>query len=308
MENEQQIINLFENKVPKEFLGILHNGAQCFQKNNGVSLNAYWDCKEFDNRDEFYIILNAYFDLRFLIQKLPYKNDWRGKFDSAFFITMKSIGQSALALDKLTKYYCYSDSYAICRTMISKLNFLLICALNPNLFEIWFDNPKDERFLDGHIREELRNNGINTVSHLYALCSEIVHGHPIALNEIGFLNQGLFIKSPKINNDLWVIAKFVVAMSYQTIISMTLLDNGVGKIPEQLDLHDKLLKWLKETILVNNRVDHIFIFFPEERHVEKVGKNNYKIATFYDFNSISTQINKFHRKGQKKTLSKKYNE
>ena len=307
MDNRKQIINLLENKVPKEFLEILYKGAQYYQNNNGVSLNTYWENKEFDNRDEFYIVLNAYFDLRFLIEKLPYKNDWCGKFDSAFFITMKSIAQSALALDKLTKYYCYADSFSICRSMISKLNFLLICALNPNLFEIWFDNPKDERFLEGHIRQELRNNGINTVSHLYELCSEIIHGHPIALNEIGFLNKGLFLNNPRINNDLWVIAKFVVALSYHIIISMTLLDNGAGKIPEQLDLHDKLLSWLKEKILVNNRVDHIFLFFPEERHVEKVGKNKFEIATFYDFNSISTQINKFHRKGQKKTLSKKYN-
>nr|WP_321486882.1 hypothetical protein [uncultured Draconibacterium sp.] len=44
----------------------------------------------------------------------------------------------------------------------------------------------------------------------------------------------------------------------------------------------------------------------EDRHVEKMGKNEYVIGRNYNFNSIKEQIAKFHRKGQKKKLSKRY--
>lgn len=307
MIEDRHITNFLENGIPEDFFNILFIGAKYFEKNNGVLLKDYWQNKEFDNRDEFFIVLNAYYNLRYLVEKLPYVNDWRGKFDCAFLITMKSVAQSSLSLDVLTRKYCYSDCYTICRLMISKLNFLLLCALNPNLFEIWYKNPKDERFLDGHIREELKNNGIDTVPHLYKQCSEIIHGHPIALNEIGFLTKGLFVEHPKINNELWVIAKYVVAMQYQVVISMMSFDIGRSKIPEQLTLHENFIKWLKNKILVNNRIDHFFTFLCEERHVEKASKDQYKIGSFYDFDNITNQIHKFHRKGQKKTLSKKYN-
>lgn len=52
--------------------------------------------------------------------------------------------------------------------------------------------------------------------------------------------------------------------------------------------------------------DQLFTFMAQERHVEKIGKDNYIVGGSFDYDEIRIQIEKFHRIKQKKTLGKKY--
>ncbi|WP_432411168.1 hypothetical protein [Rasiella sp. SM2506] len=266
----------------------------------------YWTSKEFSNRDEFYVVLNAYFSLVTSVPKIPENNEWRLKFDVASLFQLKSNAQSAKSIDLLTQSKCYADSLSICRILISRLNLLLLCSLNPNLFNIWLKNPKDKIFLDGNIRNELKNNQLLLPTHLYEFYSEIIHGQIQGLAEIGYFEEGVFADVPSAENQIWVTAKFAIAASYYAILSMAIKDCEGKKIPEKFLKHQILFEWFKENYLVHNRIDQFWTFLLEDRHVEKVKKDEYIVGRNYDFDGIKEQIDKFHRKGQKKKLSKKY--
>ena len=270
-------------------------------------MGSYWNSEKFDNRDEFLVILNAYFALADSLKRITPHNDWRLKFDVAYLFQLKSTAQASLAINLLTQSYCYADALVVCRTMISKANLLVLCALNPNLVNEWLKNPKDERFLDGHIREELTNNGIYTIPHLYEHASEIIHGHARALSDVGYFNEGLFSEIPAINNQVYVIAKFIIAVSYQTMISMALQDCVGKRVSDELEAHYNFFDWLKDFFLAPNRIDHLFALVGEERHWDKTGKDKYVVGGSFDFDKIRDQIAKFHRKAQPKKLTKRYN-
>lgn len=310
MEDEQEVTKLFENlifnEIPEEMLSLLVSGGLYFEHMNGVPLSEYWNQKQFDNRDEFFVMLNSYFSLVSAINKTPHNNEWRLKFDVAYLFQLKSNAQSAKSLDILANSGCYADSYVICRAMISRVNLLMLCALNPNLFDQWLKNPKDERFLDGHVRSELINNGLNTIPHFYELMSEIIHGHATGLADIGYLQKGLFTEIKPIRNQIYVMAKFIIAMSYQLMLSMALQDCN-GKVPDGLRVYDDFFQWLKKHYLVHNRIDQLFTFMAEDRHTEKIGKDKYVVGSTYNYDEIRVQLSKFHRTGQSKKLSKKYN-
>ncbi len=267
----------------------------------------YWKSKEFTNRDEFYIVLSAYFGLVGAVNQNPEKNEWRLKFDVAFLFQLKSNAQSAKSIELLTNNKCYADALVICRTLISRLNLLILCALNPNLFNIWLKNPKEKIFLDGQIRNELKNNNISLPTHLYEFYSEITHGQIQGLGEIGYFEKGLFADVKPAENQIWVTAKFAIATIYFTVLCMAIQDCEGKPLPERFKKHQVLFEWLQKHYLVHNRIDQIWTFLLEDRHVEKVGKDEYIIGRNYDFNGIKEQIEKFHRKGQKKKLSKGYN-
>ena len=292
--------------IPDFAFSHIISGANFYRFNSGKSLFDIFNTNEFLSREEYYVILSSYLSLVGLSHNIKPKNEWRLKFDCAFLLQTKSIMQSSNSLDLLTKNCCYNDAFAICRTLISRLNLLLIFALNPDLFDEWLKNPKDEKFLDGHIRKELSNNGISTVDHLYELTSEIIHYHHDGLVNSGYFEKGGFVEIPGVSNQIYVIAKFVLGMMFQTVISMIIQDYDGESLPEDIGELDKLFNWFLNSYLVSNRYDHIFTFFAEDRHWEKVGKNKYKFWSEYNFIELRNQIIKFHRNNQKKKLSKKY--
>ncbi len=269
-------------------------------------MSEYWKLEEFTNRDEFYVVLNAYFGLVGAINQNPENNEWRLKFDVAFLFQLKSNSQSAKSIELLTDSKCYADSLVICRTLISRLNLLILCSLNPDLFDFWLKDSKNSIFLDGNIRNELKNNNISLPTHLYEFYSEITHGQVQSLAEIGYFEQGLFADVKLAENQVWVTAKFAIATIYFTALCMAIQDCEGKSIPERFKNHQILFEWLEKNYLIHNRIDQIWTFLLEERHVEKVRKNEYIVGRNYDFNAIKEQIAKFHRKGQKKKLSKKY--
>ncbi|KAF0148025.1 MAG: hypothetical protein FD143_2968 [Ignavibacteria bacterium] len=310
MENLKINPRLFEilkcNEIPDHSIANIVAGAAYYENLNGVPSTEYWNNKDFDTRDEFFVILNSFFGFFSLVKRIPERNEWRLKFDVAFLFQLKSTSQSAFSINLLTSKHCYPDAFAICRTMISRLNQLILFAFNPELFDEWLKNPKDEKFLDGHIRNELTNNGISTVSHLYELTSEIIHSQYEGLVNAGYFEKGLFPEIPALRNQIFVIAKFILGMSYQTVLSMFLKDCDENNIPDELKYYNDLFEWFLKSYLVPNRIDHVFTFLAEDRHVEKVGKDKYKIGSTFNFNEVRNQIGKYHRKGQPKRLSKKY--
>ena len=269
-------------------------------------MTEYWKSKDFTKRDEFYLVLNAYLGLVGAFYQNAENNEWRLKFDVAFLFQLKSNAQSAKSIELLVTNKCYADSLVICRTLISRLNLLILCSLNPDLFDFWLKNPKDKIFLDGQIRNELKNNSISLPTHLYEFYSEITHGQIQGLCEIGYLEQGLFADVKPAENQIWVTAKFAIATIYYTGLCMAIQDCEGKSIPERFKNHQILFDWLEKHYLAHNRIDQLWTFLMEDRHVEKVGRNEYVIGRGYDFKAIKEQIAKFHRKGQKKKLSKKY--
>lgn len=284
-------------------------GAHYLQELGGTPMTEYWQSEKLDLRDEFYIVLNSYFGATQIPRNIPHNNKWREAFDVVFLFPIKATAQSAVSLEILTSRYCYTDAFAVLRAMLSRANILLLCSLNPSLFDLWLKTPKDEKFLDGHIRKELENNGIFTVSHLYEFSSEILHGQAQALFDIGYFNKpGLFTEIQPIRNQVFVIAKYILAITTYSMIQMAILDFGTKKIPDDLTQFNELYKKFISTILIPNRFEHIWTLTAEERHWEKAGKNKYNVGGLYNFEKYSEILGKFHKdSGQKKKLSKKYN-
>ena len=297
---------LQKNGIPESTVPTVVAGAAYFEHMGGVASNEYWTSEKFDNRDEFFVVLNSYFGLVSLIHKLPHNNEWRLKFDVAFLFQVKSTAQAAKAINLLTGSHCYADAFAVCRTMISRLNLLILCALNPNLHSEWLKNPGDKRFLDVHIREELIKNGIPTVPHLYKFTSEIIHGKAEGLLSIGYLEKGLFSEIPAINNQIWVMAKFIVGMTYYVMLTIVLQDCEGKTIPDEVRSHKELFSWFSKSYLVYNRWDQLWTFIAEDRHWGKVDGDKTSCGGAFDFEGMRMQIEKHCKKGAEKKLSKKY--
>ncbi|MBI9034217.1 MAG: hypothetical protein JEZ03_07080 [Bacteroidales bacterium] len=283
-------------------------GGHYFEKIGGTPINEYWQTDKFDLRDEFYLVLNTYFGISTLPKNIKHNNSWREAFDVAFLFPIFAIVESSLSLELLTKNKCYIDCFAVLRAMLSRVNVLLLCSLKPSLFNEWMGNPKAEKFLDGHIRRELENNGVFTASHLYGFTSEILHGQVKSLFDIGYLYEPGFLNEVKpIRNQIFVIAKYILAIITYSMVQIAILDFGSKAVPKYLSDLDSLFEKYIDTILVPNRFEHIWTMHAEERHWEKVGKDKYIVGGLYDFKKYKEILGKFHmEKGQKKTLSKKY--
>ncbi len=287
---------LNNNSIPTCAHRSIINGACYFENATGVKLSEYWNLREFDNRDEFFVVLNSYFGLIGILNEVPHKNEWRLKFDVAYLFQLKPNAQSALALNLLTDRNCYADAYSVCRTMISRLNLTVLFAFNPELFDGWLKSPNDDKFKDGNVRKELHKVGMSTVPHLYRLTSEVIHNQFMGLADVGYFEQGLFPNLPGVKNEIWVIAKFVIGMTYNTILSMGLQDCEGDIIPERLEAHKEFLTWLKKNYFVNNRIDHVWTFIPEDRHRSKSNSYENKFMSCYDFDEVTKQIQLFHSK------------
>jgi len=293
--------------VPKETIPILAASAGYYKEIGGIHFIKYWKSPNFDNRDEFFITLNAYLGMGGLLQELNNNSGLKNEFYLAYLFQLKMYSQNALSLDILIDNNCYGDAFVVCRRMISNLNLLILFALNPNLFNDWLNNTKDEKYLDSHICDELEHRGINTVKHLYKYSSEINHNQFLPMINIGYFNSGLFPTIKHLNNQLYVMAKYIIGMAYSVAVNMMLNDYDYKPNNHDLSLHKILYDWLIRTVLDNNRIDHFFTFIAEDRHWEKVGKKKIKVGSYFSYKEIEREIRKFHKKsGQRKKLSKKY--
>jgi len=307
IKNADHIFSVLEaNKLPDSSIYIPVAGGSYFEHMGGVKMADYWLSKKFDNRDECFVVTNAFFSMTGLLIKHKYKNEWKLEFDVAHLFQVKSTAQSIVAINHLVKYNCYSDAYSICRTALSRLNLLMLFAFNPKLFDEWLNNPKHEKYLDGHVRAELENNGIKTLPHLYEFSSEIIHGQVEGLANIGYLEMGLFPEHIGIANNIWVIFKFIIGMAYCVVLNMAILDFNGAELPDDVKEHQGLFNWFLEHYFVFNRIDHLFALMAEDRHMEKIGKDKYYAGGSFQFAEFATQLAKFYKKGQKKKLSKKY--
>jgi hypothetical protein len=275
-----------------------------FQVIGGTKMDAYWnDSKLFDIRDEFYLVSNSYISVLRISQQID-AMDWLLKFQVAYLFQFKQNLQSIKSIDILTDQKCYADAFAVCRAMQSRANLLMLCSLEPNLFDHWLKNPKDPRFLDGHIKRELESNGLNTMDHIYELASEIIHGHLLGHSNIGFFTKGIFNYIPAIRNQIYVVGKFLLSIVAYSVLQATLIIN-----PHNEDLRemDELYNYFFGSVLAFSRLDNLWALIAEDRHWKKVGKKRFIAGSSYNFEQYREQLIKFHKPlRQKKRLSKEY--
>jgi len=291
---KDRMIRLTQYGVPRVGLTLLSAGSMYFEKIGGIPLTDYWNTSEFDNRDEFFLIANTYFSLSHLVTIVKPKNDWRLAFDVAFLFQAKANEQSILSIDRLTRARCYSDAFTLCRSLHSRLNFLLLCSLNPSLFDQWLRKPNEMRFVDGKIRKELKKHGLRLMEHLYKMYSEIVHGQYQALADSGYMETGIFPEILPISNQLYVTAKFLLSMSCYAMLSMAIVDLGTSPIPQEIQDHETLFDFLKKNVLVPNRFDHLWTIMAEERHWEKLQDGEYRIGDTFNYDVYRNLLYKFH--------------
>ena len=283
-------------------------GACFLQDEGGSAVESYWtDPNNFTARDEFYLIANTIIPLAQIASILEGEG-WLLTFQAAYLSQVKQNAQSVKALDLLSLANCYADTFGVIRAVHSRTNLLLLFSFNPNLFRHWLDNPKDPKYLDGHIRRELEKHGLRTMTHSYELASELLHGQMQAHSDVGLFEKGIFNNIPAIRNRLYILGKFVLAAFAYSIIQATL----VGKIHKAQNKREviefeSMFDNFFNTILSQNKWEHMFTIIAEERHWEKIGKNKYDIGGSFNYLEYKEQLLKFHRNsGQKKHLGKEY--
>jgi len=296
---------LSESHASKLVVGCMH-----YKNNGGVDPATYWqDSNNFNIRDEFFLIVNSHMVIFPLLvdQDVSDIEDWLGELQVAYLYYHKLNAQSIRSFDQLLSLKCYADAFAICRTLQSRVNMFLLCALSPKLFPHWTKYPNDPRYREGRVRKELASLGINTMDHVYKLASEIIHGHFSGNNDIGFFTKGLFVDIPAIHHQLYSILKFLLAASTYAFIQASLIglkSNSDLKHVADLDL---LFEHFFTNILVASRIDHFRTIIGEERHWKKTGTDRYNPGGVYSFDRIKEQIKHFHNTSSEKgKLSKKY--
>jgi hypothetical protein len=134
-----------------------------------------------------------------LFGRLP-QLSWQLEFDVAYLWFTKSSAQAGASIQLLTNAACYADAFVVLRSLHGRVNLLVLMSLGTHLFDEWLKSPKAPRFLDGNIRKELVNHGIYTFPHFYEHASEIAHGQFAGVSEAGYMEHGLFSRTPAIEN------------------------------------------------------------------------------------------------------------
>jgi len=305
---DEQIKFLINFEIPDNIIGDLIASGLYLEVNGGVPLNSYWqDVEQSTMRDEFYLTVNFMISFLGLIQKLEPVNEWRGLFDVAFLFQFKSNIQSICSVDYLTKKSCYGDAFSVLRTLHSRLNLLLLVSLEPRLFDEWLRHPKNPKFLDGHVRCELENNNIYTMKHIYEFASELVHGQFTSLNDIAYLEKGIFVNIPAVEHQIYALSKFIVSMIGFSMLSMVVTDIDKAILPEIVRSREVAFQIISEKFLTFNDLRNLFSVLAKDRHWVKVGKKKYHAGGIFNYSDYREQLWKFHRlTGQKKSLSKEY--
>lgn len=287
----------------------LVSGGMWFEESGGCALSTYWnDPEKFSMHDEFYLIANLLFSLAGFSNK-NIKNDDLLSYQVVYLYFLKPNAQSILSITNLIENKCYGDAFAVCRSLHARVNLMLLLSLEPKLFDDWLRNPKEDCYLEGHIRTELNKFGICTMDHIYKLASEVIHNQYQSNADIGYFEKGLFSDIPAIENQILVSAKYILAAAAYSMLQYGLLskaDNGAYKDYEIMNsFFNKLLK----SYLVQSRFEHLFTLIGEDRHWEKVGKNKVSMGGLFNFSTYSDNLSKFRSKkgkGQIKKLGKEY--
>ena len=307
--SEKQIETLLKLNFSGDQVAHLMNGAIWHENSGGSPISSYWeDPEKFTMRDELFLIVNLLFSLAMIILKNKGNEDFLA-YQVVYLYFLKPNAQSVLSVDTLVSNGCYGDAFAVCRSLHARVNLMLLMSLEPKLFDDWLGNPKEDCYLEGHVRTELEKYGISTMSHIYELASEIIHNQYQGNADIGYFEKGVFGKIPAIENQIIVIAKFILAAASYSLIKYGLLCKESDGVFADLQEMDKYFDHLLSSYLVPNRFEHLWASIGEERHWKKEGKNKMSIGGLFNFKSYSEQLKKFRSsksKGQKKKLGKEY--
>ena len=235
----------------------------------------------------------------------PARSDEDIDFDVAFLFFSKGLAPSAAAIHLLTHARCYAEALAVVRALHTRANLLALIALAPHLFDEWVRAPKESRFLDGHVRDELANHGIYTFPHMYEQASEVVHGHLTALAEAGYMESGLFPYLPAIENRVLASAKFLFGIVGHVGMSV-LAARAAGSTDGDFRDLQTLFSLLERNILPPNRIDHLPASIAEDRHWIQASKDRTTIGQWFSPETFSRQLGLFRRSSQPKRLGKPY--
>lgn len=280
-----------------------------YEHAGGVPLESYWnDPNKLSMRDEFFLVANLLFSLPGIIQKSKEDDEFL-PYQVIYLYFLKPNAQSVLSIDSLLHQRCYGDAFVVCRSLHARVNLMLLLSFEPNLFNDWLQNPKEDCYLEGHIRAELDKHGISTMRHIYELASEVIHNQYQANTDIGYFEKGIFSNIPSIENQILVIAKFILAAASYSFIKFGLLYKNNNSVLPALREMDRYFDMLISSYLVPNRLEHLWAAIGEDRHWEKVGKDKFRAGGLFNFESYVDQLKKFRAskgKGQRKTLGKEY--
>jgi hypothetical protein len=227
------------------------------------------------------------------------------EFDVAYLFFTKACAQAGASIQILTNSKCYADAFVVLRALHGKVNLLTLMALGTHLFDEWLKSPKETRFLDGRVRDELANHGITTFPHMYEHASEITHGQYLALTEAGYMETGLFPRIPPIENRILVSTKLLFGIIGAVGINVLAL-HPRDKIDQDLHEHEALFAFMEENILKPNRFDHLLASIAEDRHWLKISKDKMAIAHWFSASEFRRQLELFRRPSQPKRLGKQY--
>lgn len=303
----QRMQALATHGVPVVHLEYPVAGLEWFEHYGGREGTAsIWNHQEWTNRDDFFLVAGACFHVTSLLGRLPSQNDWRAEFDVAGLFLAKMIAQSVRSIDLVTRACSYVDAFTLLRPLAARANLLLLCALEPGLFDRWLREPTLPEFREREIEKELANCGIDTMGYVYDLASELTHSHFQAVGETGFLEQGIFPVIPAVSNRVYVTAKFLLGLvSWTTAVALR-ADFIETAVPEDVQGQYDLQKYLHADVLHGARWDHLFATMAEDRHWVKLGKSQWKAGGTVDWTRCEDVIQKCRRSRQPKRVGKRY--
>jgi hypothetical protein len=270
-------------------------GSAYFYENGGVDPRTYWDDpKDFNARDEFYLIMNSYVAFAKIIYNFKEHElkDWLGELHVAYLYFFKLNAQSVKSIDVLLNSCCYADAFALCRLIQSRVNLLLLCAYHPEYFDEFLKKPLI--FRESRVRKELASCGISVMDHVYRLSNEIIHGHLSGNADIGYFEKGLFVDLPLVRDRLYVILTYVFAASVYSITNATLIGASDGLNHQDVLNVNKMYDEAFKNILHPWRLEHLFAIMAEDRHCTKVDDENCCIGGVYDLWRIKEVLKEFY--------------
>jgi hypothetical protein len=270
-------------------------GSAYFYEKGGVDPTTYWsDPKDFNARDEFYLIINSYMAFTRIISKCQdcELQDWLGELHVAYFYFFKLNAQSVKSIDILLNSCCYADAFALCRLIQSRVNLLLLCACHPEYFEEFIKKPLN--FKESRVRKELASYGISVMDHVYKLSSEIIHGHLSGNGDVGYFEKGLFVDLPVVRDRIYIIMAYIFAALVYSITSATLIGVSDGFNNQEVLSMSQMYEGCFKNILDPWRLKHIFAIMAEDRHCIKIDDDNCCLGRVYDLSRIKEVIQELY--------------
>ncbi|WP_447962575.1 hypothetical protein [Nitrospira sp. Ecomares 2.1] len=299
--------------VPKDLLHIPLTGALYFQKMGGPAISTYWSDPEVveqsnlikKQRGEMFLVVNSVLSLAHLYARAS-SHGRHQEFDVTFLFFLKGFAQTAAAVNLLCRAGCYLDAFGLVRSLASRVNLLALFALGPHLFDEWLEWPKDKRFLDVNVRNELAKNGVTIFPHFYKQFSEVIHGQYQAIGELGYMEKGLFPKVVPIENKVLVATKLLFGVIGSVGLAALTLWPRHG-FAQELKEEERLFVFIVDKLLPPNRLDHIIVTIAEERHWKETSEINKKvIGEWFDPTGFRRQLNLFGGNPPAKQLGKVY--